>query len=58
MSRRFFSLAALAVVIVGGVGVSSVAAQTVSEPAGRLQVGVGVGWIGGAALGEGPEFAL
>ena len=54
MSRRFFSLAALAVVIVGGVGASSVSAQTVSDPAGRLQVGVGVGWIGGAALGEQP----
>ena len=54
MSRRFFSLTALAVVVVGGVGVSSVAAQTLSDPAGRLQVGVGVGWIGGAAFGEQP----
>lgn len=54
MSRRFFSVAALAAVIVGTASVSTLAAQTVSDPAGRLQVGVGVGWVGGAAFGEQP----
>jgi hypothetical protein len=29
-------------------------AQTISEPIGRLQVGAGVGWLGGAVFGEQP----
>jgi hypothetical protein len=54
MSRTPFSLAALAAVMVGGVGTSSVAAQTLSDPVGRLQVGAGIGWVGGSAFGERP----
>ena len=34
--------------------VASAAAQTTSEPVGRLQVAVGAGWLGGASLGEQP----
>ena len=34
--------------------VTPAAAQAPSEPIGRLQVGVGVGWIGGASVGEQP----
>jgi hypothetical protein len=54
MSRTPFSLAALAAVMVGGVGTSSVAAQTLSDAVGRLQVGAGIGWLGGSAFGERP----
>jgi len=35
-------------------GVSTVHAQTVFEPVHRVQAGVGVGWLGGAALGDQP----
>lgn len=34
--------------------VTPAAAQAPSEPIGRLQVGVGVGWLGGALFGEQP----
>ena len=33
-------------------GVRPCAAQTASEPVGRLQVAVGVGWLGGTSFGE------
>ena len=54
MSPTLFALAALAAVMVGGVGISSVAAQTLPDPIGRLQVGAGIGWLGGSAFGEQP----
>ena len=45
--------------VLGAIGVlalevASAAAQTTSEPVGRLQVAVGAGWLGGASLGEQP----
>jgi hypothetical protein len=54
MSPWIRLLSALVVASAGVINVPSVAAQAVSEPTGRLQVGVGVGWLGGAALGEQP----
>jgi hypothetical protein len=47
----------LVLLVVTGVlvpGAVGVAAQTASEPTGRLHIGVGAGWLGGAALGEQP----
>jgi hypothetical protein len=37
-----------------GLGIASADAQTVAEPAGRLQVAVGAGWVGGSTFGEQP----
>jgi hypothetical protein len=53
MSPRIL-FSALVVAVGSAVSVPSVAAQAVSEPVGRLQIGVGVGWLGGAAFGEQP----
>lgn len=44
----------LSVVSLLALGATSTNAQTTSEPIGRLQVGVGVGWFGGAAVAEQP----
>jgi hypothetical protein len=54
MSSRRFSLSTLLVVIASAVNVPSVAAQAGAEPTGRLQVGVGAGWLGGSSFGEQP----
>lgn len=47
-------LAALMASIANVVVAPSAVAQTVSEPIGRVQIGVGFGWLGGAAFGEQP----
>ncbi len=44
----------LCVAFVAAIGVGRVEAQTTSAPAGRLQVSVGAGWLGGASFGEQP----
>jgi hypothetical protein len=50
------TLLRLSVMVVGALfaGTSTVRAQTVSEPVHRVQAGIGVGWLGGAALGDQP----
>jgi hypothetical protein len=50
------ALLRLSVLVVGALltSMSTVYAQTVSEPLHRVQAGVGVGWLGGAALGDQP----
>jgi hypothetical protein len=54
MSPKLLLLA----VVTAGIGsvatVPSAAAQTAPEPVGRVQVGVGIGWLGGAVFGEQP----
>lgn len=47
--RRFLCIA-----FVAAIGVGRAEAQTASPPAGRLQVSVGAGWLGGASFGEQP----
>lgn len=54
MSPKLLLFAALTAAIGSVVTVPSAAAQTVSEPVGRVQVGVGFGWLGGAVFGEQP----
>ena len=44
----------LCVAFVAAIGVGRAEAQTTSAPAGRLQVSVGAGWLGGASFGEQP----
>jgi len=44
----------LCVAFVAAIGVCRAEAQTTSAPAGRLQVSVGAGWLGGASFGEQP----
>jgi hypothetical protein len=53
MSPRIL-FSSLVVAVGSAVSVPSLAAQAVSEPVGRLQIVVGVGWLGGAAFGEQP----
>jgi hypothetical protein len=48
-NRRWLLGAVLCVLVAAGAD-----AQTTSEPVGRLQAGVGVGWLGGAVFGEQP----
>jgi hypothetical protein len=50
--RRVFVCCSWFVAALGAV--TPAAAQARSEPVGRIQVGVGAGWLGGAALGEQP----
>ena len=42
------------VAFVMALGVGRAEAQTASQPAGRLEVSVGAGWLGGASFGEQP----
>jgi hypothetical protein len=42
------------VTLVAGLSVTPAAAQAPSAPNGRLQAGVGVGWLGGSSFGEQP----
>ncbi len=51
LRRICFVCGVLAAVIAA---VTPAAAQAPSEPIGRFQVGVGVGWLGGSAFGEQP----
>jgi hypothetical protein len=54
MRPELLLLAALTAGIGSVVSVPSAGAQTVSEPVGRVQVGVGGGWLGGTVFGEQP----
>lgn len=44
----------LCVAFVAAIGIDRAEAQTASPPAGRLQVSLGAGWLGGASFGEQP----
>ena len=50
--RRIVVVCLLLVAALGAV--TPAAAQVQSEPVGRIQVGVGVGWLGGSVFGEQP----
>jgi len=53
-TRRIFSFCLVFVAAVTAFGVLPAAAQATSAPVGRLQVGAGVGWLGGSVFGEQP----
>jgi hypothetical protein len=48
--RKFWFVCCVAAAVIAAV--APAAAQTPSEPIGRVQVGVGVGWLGGSSFGE------